>query len=168
MSRGCAARQPEVDTSLNPTVTPTAAPCRVMSPLSVTQKLLPAFLMFSYRAMEVWLLFRFLEATIPSGVKGLMFAIFGFSDTEVESHSCRSALDSDRGKEERLDSPSSSKRSRDFIPKSLGAVLGELMAQTLLGDPRPSNSLMALMVWEGGEGEFRGLSEKRVLASLGH
>ena len=46
--------------------------------------------------------------------------------------------------------------------------MGELMAQTLLGDPRPSNSLMALMVWEGGEGEFRGLSEKRVLASLGH
>ena len=97
--------------------------------------------------MEVWLLFRFLLATIPSGVKGLMLAIFGFSDTEVESHSCRSALDMlDSGKEERLDSPSSSKRSLDFIPKSLGAVLGELMAHTLLGEPRTSKSLMALMV----------------------
>ena len=118
--------------------------------------------------MEVWLLFRFLEATIPSGVKGLMFAIFGFSDTEVESHSCRSALDSDRGKEERLDSPSSSKRSRDFIPKSLGAVLGELMAQTVLGEPRPSKSLIALMVCDGGEGELRGLPKNTFLESLGH
>ena len=97
--------------------------------------------------MELWLLFRFLLATRPSGVKGLMLAIFGFSDTEVESHSCMSAFNKVAiGKEDLLGSPASSKRSLDFIPKSLGAVLGELMAQAVLGEPRPSNSLIALMV----------------------
>ena len=50
------------------------------------------------------------------------------------------------GSEDLLGSPSSSNRSLDFIPKSLGAVLGELMAQAVLGEPRPSNSLIALMV----------------------
>ena len=103
--------------------------------------------MFSYLAMELWLLFRFLLATRPSGVKGLMLAIFGFSDTEVESHSWMSAFNKLAiGNEDLLGSPSLSKRSLDFIPKSLGAVLGELMAQAVLGEPRPSKSLIALMV----------------------
>ena len=104
-------------------------------------------LMFSYLVMELWLLCRFLLATRPSGVKGLMLAIFGFSDTEVESHSWMSAFNKLAiGNEDLLDSPSRSKRSLDFIPKNLGAVLGELMAQAVLGEPRPSKSLIALMV----------------------
>ena len=66
--------------------------------------------MISYLAIEPWLLFRFLEATIPSGVKGLMLAIFGFSDTEVESHSWMSAFKMlPIGNEDLLGSPSTSK-----------------------------------------------------------
>ena len=119
---------------------------------------------------EAWLRFRFLlVATMPSGVKGLMFAILGFSEVDVESHSWRLVRDSGIGREDRR-APSSSNSSRDFRLKSLGADLGELMAHALLGEPRPSNSLMARIVWEGGDGELKGLwpSEKRFLGSLGH
>ena len=104
---------------------------------------------------------------MPSGVKGLMLANLGFS--EVESHSWRLFLDSEAGKEA-LRAPSSSNSNLDLRLKSFGADLGELMAQAELGEPRPSNSLMALMVCEGGEGELKGLcpSEKRFRGSRGH
>ena len=106
--------------------------------------------------MEDWLLFLFLlDATMPSGVKGLMFASLGRS-ADVESHSLRLGREVDKGKEARL-RPSSSNKSLDFKLKCLGADLGELIAQAELGEPRPSNSLIALMVCEGGEGELRGL-----------
>lgn len=106
---------------------------------------------------------------MPSGVKGLMLANLGFSEVEVESHSWRLFLESEAGKEARR-APSSSNSNLDLRLKSLGADLGELMAQAEFGEPRPSNSLMALMVCEGGEGELKGLcpSEKRFRGSRGH
>ena len=107
-------------------------------------------------------------ATIPSGVNGFIFASFGLSEVEVESHSWK-FFDNAKGKEALL-IPSSSNRSLDLRLNNLGADLGELIEQALFGDPRPSNSLMALIVWEGGEGEFMGLlpSENKFLGSLGH
>ena len=98
-----------------------------------------------------------------------MLANLGFSEVEVESHSCMLFLESAAGKEARR-APSSSKSNLDLRLKSLGADLGELMAQAEFGEPRPSNSLMALMVCDGGEGELKGLrpSEKRFPGSRGH
>ena len=90
---------------------------------------------------------------MASGVKGLMLASLGFS--EVESHSRN--LDLEAGKEARLE-PSSSNSNLDLRLKDLGADLGEVMAHAVLGDPRPSHNLIALMVCEGGEGELKGLS----------
>lgn len=87
---------------------------------------------------------------MPSGVKGLMLASLGLSDPEVESHSWKLSLDAAEGKDALL-TLSSSNKSLDLRPNILGAVLGELMEQAELGEPRPSNNLMALMVWEGGD-----------------
>ena len=109
-------RAGQVNTSLNLTVTSTehttASP--VVSGLvshNLTDAKTPScLLMFSYLPIELWLLFRFLLATRPSGVKGLMLAIFGFSDTEVESHSWMSAFKKlPIGNEDLLGSPSTSK-----------------------------------------------------------
>ena len=83
-------------------------------------------------------------ATIPSGVKGFMFASFGLSEVDVESHSWK-FLGNAEGKEALL-MRSSSNRSLDFRLNNFGADFGELIEQALFGDPRPSNSLMALMV----------------------
>ena len=105
------------------------------------------------------------------GVKGLMFANFGLSAGEVESHSTKSFLLNwfpIPGNEDRRGSPSSSKTSRDFRGSTLGAERGELIAHVLLGEVNPSNSRIAFMVLVGGEGEFRGLSRNRFLGSLGH
>ena len=73
-----------------------------------------------------------------------MFASLGLSEVDVESHSWM-FLDNARGKEALL-IPSSSNRSLDFRLNNFGADLGELIEQALFGDPRPSNSLMALIV----------------------
>ena len=105
----------------------------------------------TYVFIDVWLLFLFLFVTrIPSGVKGLMLASLGLSDPEVESHSWKLSLDAAEGKDALL-TLSSSNNSLDLRPNILGAVLGELMEQAEFGDPRPSNSLIALMVCEGGD-----------------
>ena len=118
---------------------------------------------------DALLLFLFLLlATIPSGVKGLMLANLAFARVEVEPHSWRLFLESAAGNEALRCSPSSSNSSLDLRLRGLGADLGEVMVHSELGEPRPSNSLMALMVWEGGEGELKGLwpSELRVLGPL--
>ena len=107
---------------------------------------------------DALLLFLFLLlATIPSGVKGLMLANLALARVEVAAHSCRRFLESAAGKEALLCSPSSSNSSLDRRLRGFGADLGEVMVHSELGEPRPSNSLMALIVWEGGEGELKGL-----------
>ena len=49
---------------------------------------------------------------------------------------------------------------------SLGAERGELIAQAVFGEVRPSNSHMPLMVFVEGDGELRELSRYRFLGSL--
>ena len=95
---------------------------------------------------DALLLFLFLLlATMPSGVKGLMLANLAFARAEVESHSWRLFLGSAAGNEA-LRSPSSSNSNLDLMLRGFGADLGEVMVASELGEPRPSNSLMALMV----------------------
>ena len=126
----------------------------------------------TYESTDLLLVFLFLlAASMAVGVKGLMFANFGFSAGEVESHSTKSFLLNwfpIPGNEDRLGSPSSSKTSLDLRGRTLGAERGELMAHALLGEVRPSNSRMAFIVLVGGEGELRGLSKNKFLGSLGH
>jgi len=100
-----------------------------------------------------------------------MLADLGLTAEDVESHSGRVCLGKwglFTGNDDILGSPSSLKRSLDLRLRNLGADLGEEIAQAELGEERPSNSFMARMVCDGGDGELIGLSWKMFLGSLGH
>ena len=122
--------------------------------------------MSTYVLTELFLLFLLKLAIIAVGVKGLTLASLTFSTLAVESQSLRFLLwEPWLGKEERLGSPFSVKRSLDLRGRTRGVERGEEMrleiAHAELGEPSPSKSLMAFMVLVGGEGDWTGLDRRR-------
>ena len=114
---------------------------------------------------ELFLLFLLKLAIIAVGVKGLTFASFTV-EVAVESQSLRFLLwEPWLGKEERLGSPSSVKRSLDLRGRTRGVERGEemrlVMAQAEFGEPSTSKSRMAFMVLVGGEGDWTGEDRRR-------